>query len=379
MIYLDYNATTPVAPSVLEAMLPYFTLNYGNAASLTHYYGLQAADAVAHARKQLAMLINASDEELYFTSGSTEGLNLALKGLFTKYASKGNHIITYATEHKAVLDVCQFLEKQGASVTYLPVSFAGEIDLIALEKAITPQTIAICAMYANNEMGIINPVAAIGAIANKHNLVYVCDATQALGKLPVDVLRDNIHVMVGSAHKVYGPKGVGFIYLRRRNPRVVLDAQLHGGGHEGGVRSGTLNVPGIVGLGAAAQFAHEVLLPTVDGIITKRNALANALLSIENVTLNGNLTNSLPNTLNICIKGLKADKLITQMPQLAFATGSACTSALPTPSHVLLAMGLTDDDARSSIRLSIGHFTTVEEVETAANLITEKVQRLRGN
>jgi cysteine desulfurase len=385
-IYLDYNATTPVDAGVIETMLPYFTLKFGNAASNSHNYGWQAADAAKNARQQVATLINAAEQEIYFTSGSTEGLNLALKGLAEAYKQKGNHLITCKTEHKAVLDVCHRLEKQGCEITYLSVDQFGGINLDELKAAIKATTIGICLMYANNETGVIHPVAEIGQIATDHNLVFICDATQAVGKVPVDVIRDNIHVLVLSAHKFYGPKGVGAIYVRRKGPRVTLIPQIDGGGHENGLRSGTLNVPGIVGLGMAAQLCDPAGTRTQDPYIggptwsrtrDLLNKLEKELLSIGGISINGDTQNRLPNTLNILIKGIKSEKLITRVPQLAMATGSACTSALPQPSHVLLAMGLTEEQAYSSLRLSIGRFTTEEEIEQTVLLLSDVIKKLR--
>jgi cysteine desulfurase len=378
-IYLDYNATTPVDERVLATMLPYFTHKFGNAASNSHQYGWQAADAVKLAREQGASLINATPQEVYFTSGSTEGLNLALKGLAEAYKQKGNHLITCKTEHKAVLDVCQRLEKQGCEITYLSVDSNGGINLTELQAAIKPTTIGICLIYANNETGVLHSVAQIGQIATDRNIVFICDATQAVGKVPVDVIRDNIHVLVYSAHKLYGPKGVGAIYVSRKSPRVTLIPQIDGGGHENGLRSGTLNVPGIVGLGAAAALAlEEREARSEERIALLRNKLEKELLSIGGITVNGDTQNRLPNTLNICIEGIKSEQLITRVPQLAMATGSACTSALPQPSHVLLAMGLTEEQAYSSLRLSIGRYTTAEEIERTVELLSAAIEKLKS-
>lgn len=374
-IYLDYNATTPVDNRVLEAMLPWFTQKFGNAASATHRYGWQAADAVKEARVQAAAIVNATAEEMYFTSGSTESLNLALKGLVEAYKTKGNHIITCTTEHKAVLDTCKYLEKQGADITYLSVDQLGGINLHELKAAIKPTTIGICLMYANNETGVIHPMSEIGAIAQANNLVFICDATQAVGKVPVDVIKDNIHVLCYSAHKLYGPKGVGALYVRRRGPRVALMPQLHGGGHENGLRSGTLNVPAIVGLGQAADISNRELGTGNRELLHK---LENGLLQIGGIAINGDRENRLPNTLNITIQGIQSEKLITRLPQLAMATGSACTSALPQPSHVLLAMGLTEAQALSSIRLSIGRYNTEEEIERTVELLTATIKKLKN-
>jgi cysteine desulfurase len=381
-VYLDYNATTPLDNRVLESMLPYFTHKFGNAASNTHNFGWQAAEAVKVAREQIAHLINAEEREIIFTSGSTEGLNLALKGVVEAYKTKGNHIITCQTEHKAVLDVCQKLQKQGVEITYLGVDALGNINLDELKAAIKPTTIGICLMYANNETGLIHPVAEIGKIATEHNVIYICDATQAIGKVPIDVVKDNIHVLVLSAHKFYGPKGVGAVYVRRKGPRVSLVAQIDGGGHENGLRSGTLNVPGIVGMGAAAALSAGFRgqgsgVSELERVAVLRNKLEKELLAIGGIYINGDTQNRLPNTLNICIEGIKTEKLITRVPQLAMATGSACTSALPQPSHVLLAMGLTEEQAYSSLRISIGRFTTEEEVDRSVVLLSEAIKKLR--
>lgn len=374
-IYLDYNATTPVDERVLANMLPYFTHKFGNAASNSHNFGWQAADAVKLAREQAANLINATPQEVYFTSGSTEGLNLTLKGLAEAYKLKGNHLITCKTEHKAVLDTCHRLKKQGCEITYLSVDQFGGVNLTELKAAIKPTTIGICLMYANNETGVLHPVAEIGQIATDHNIVFICDATQAVGKVTVDVIKDNIHVLALSAHKLYGPKGVGAIYVRRKNPRVTLIPQIVGGGHENGLRSGTLNVPGIVGLGMAAKISRE--LGTGNSELL-RYKLEKELLAIPGITINGDTQNRLPNTLNICIEGIKSEQLITRVPQLAMATGSACTSALPKPSHVLLAMGLTEVQAYSSLRLSIGRYTTEVEIERTVELLKDAIGKLRG-
>lgn len=376
-IYLDYNATTPVDGKVLEAMLPWFTLKFGNAASTTHRYGWQAADAVKEARAHAAAIVNATAEEIYFTSGSTESLNLALKGLAEAYKTKGNHIITCTTEHKGVLDTCKYLERQGVEITYLGVDHQGRINLDELKTAIKATTIGICLMYANNETGVIHPVKEIGQLAADNNVIFICDATQAVGKIPVDVMNDNIHVLCYSAHKLYGPKGIGALYIRRKGPRVALMPQLHGGGHENGLRSGTLNVPGIVGLGAAAAEVRGQS-SEFSRIEKLRDKLQAGLLQIEGIAINGDTEHRLPNTLNITIAGIQSERLITRLPQLAMATGSACTSALPQPSHVLLAMGLTEAQALSSIRLSIGRYTTEEEIERTVELLTATIKKLKN-
>lgn len=361
MIYLDYNSTTPVDENVLQAMLPYFSLKFGNAASSTHSYGWVAADAVKEARNQVAQLINAEPGEIIFTSGATEAINLALKGVFSKYASKGNHIVTVTTEHKAVLDTCDFLEQCGASITYLNVDANGLINLQELEAAITDVTILVCVMYANNETGVIQNITEISKIVHAKKSLLMCDATQALGKIKVDVQQAGIDLMCMSAHKLYGPKGVGALYVRRKNPRVTLNPLLHGGGHENGLRSGTLNVPGIVGFGAACLLAATNYQTEAEQIEKLRNNLENELKPFQ-VLINGVTANRLPNTANICFKGIENTLLIKTLYDVAVATGSACTSAIMQPSHVLKAMGLSTADAYSSIRFSLGKYTTAAEI-----------------
>jgi cysteine desulfurase len=377
-IYLDNNATTPMDPRVLEAMLPYFVEKFGNAASRNHSFGWVAEEAVDYAREQVANLINADPKEIIFTSGATESDNLALKGVFEMYASKGNHIITCTTEHKAVLDTCKHLEKQGAQITYLPVQPDGLVDLIELEKAITPQTILIAIMYGNNEIGVIQPVKEISAIARKHGVLFFTDGTQAVGKVPVDVLADGIDLMAFSAHKMYGPKGVGALYVRRKNPRVKVTAQMDGGGHERGMRSGTINVPGIVGFGKACEICQHEMEAEAKRLSTLRDKLENALLQMEESYLNGNKDHRLPHTANISFKYVEGEGLMMGFNKnIALSSGSACTSASLEPSYVLKALGLGDDLAHSSLRFGLGRFTTEEQVDFTIKAVTDTVNKLR--
>ncbi|WP_367112865.1 IscS subfamily cysteine desulfurase [uncultured Chitinophaga sp.] len=377
-VYLDYNATTPCDPQVVETMLPYFTQHFGNAASRSHSLGLYAEAAVDLGREQLAKLIGAETQEVYFTSGATEANNLALKGAFESYAAKGNHIITAVTEHKAVLDTCLHLEKRGAVITYLPVNHEGLIDLAALEAAITPNTILISIMYANNETGVLQPIPAISAIARKHGVIFMSDATQAVGKLPVNVNTDGIDILACSAHKLYGPKGIGAIYLRRKSPRVKLTAQIDGGGHERGVRSGTLNVPAIAGFGKACELAGEFMPAESQRLATLRDQLQTALLRIPGTSVNGSITQRLPNVTNISFEQVEGEALMMAADKsIALSSGSACTSASRAPSYVLKAMGLSDELARGSIRFSLGRFTTAEEIDYTITTITAAVQKLR--
>lgn len=363
-IYLDNNATTPVDPRVLESMLPFFTTYFGNAASHNHTFGWEAEAAVKYAREQVAQLINAEPNEIVFTSGATESDNLALKGIFEMYAAKGNHIITVSTEHKALLDSCAHLEKLGADITYLNVNKEGIIDLKVLESAIKPETILIAAMYANNETGVIQPVMEIGAIAKKHGVLFFSDATQAAGKIPVNVIQDNIDLMSFSAHKMYGPKGVGALYIRRKNPRVRLTAQIDGGGHERGFRSGTLNVPGIVGFGKACELCKIEMKKDAENLKILRDKLESALLNQQNVTINGSTKFRLPNVSNMSFKNRNSAELMGKLSKtIALSSGSACTSATLSPSFVLKAMGLSDEDALSSLRFGLGRFTTEEEID----------------
>ncbi|MGN6294637.1 MAG: IscS subfamily cysteine desulfurase [Chitinophagaceae bacterium] len=377
-IYLDHNSTTPCDPRVVEAMLPFFNSAFGNAASRSHAFGWQAEEAVKCAREQVAKLIGAEPGEIVFTSGATESDNLALKGVFEMYAGKGNHIITCNIEHKAVLDSCKHIEKLGGEVTYLNVKENGLIDLAELEAAIRPQTILISIMYANNEIGTIMPMKEISAIARKHDVLLFSDAAQAVGKIPVDVNADGIDLLAISAHKMYGPKGVGALYVRRKNPRVRLTAQIDGGGHEKGMRSGTLNVPGIVGLGKACELCLMEMEEENVRLGSLRDKLENALLQMDETYLNGSRENRLPHTTNISFKHLESEALMMGFSKdLAVSSGSACMSATPEPSYVLKALGRDDELAHSSLRFGIGRFNTEEEIDYAIGQITKTVSRLR--
>jgi len=379
-IYLDYNSTTPCDPRVVEAMLPYFTQKFGNAASRSHVFGWEGEEAVSQAREQVAALIGAEPEEIVFTSGATEGDNLALKGVAELYRSKGNHIITVVTEHKAVLDSCHHIEKLGGEVTFLPVDGDGLVDLNQLEAAIRPTTILIAVMYANNEIGVIQPIPAISAIARKHGVLFFSDATQAVGKVPVDVQKDGIDLLTLSAHKLYGPKGIGALYVRRRNPRVRLAAQMDGGGHEKGMRSGTLNVPAIVGLGKACVLCAAEMKKDAEQVAALRDRLEGGLLAIEGAHVNGSRESGrrLPQTTNISFSHIDGQALLAGLGKdIALSSGSACTSASMEPSYVLKALGLGDDLAHSSLRLGLGRWTTEEEVDYAIRRISEEVARLR--
>src|ERR1700759_5349808 len=376
-VYLDNNATTPMDPRVLEAMIPYFLEDFGNAASRNHAFGWVAEEAVDYAREQVAKLINADPKEIIFTSGATEADNLAIKGVFEMYASKGNHIITCTTEHKAVLDTCKHIEKTGGSVTYLEVKPDGLIDLEELKKAITDKTILIAIMYGNNETGVIQPVREISAIARKHGILFFTDGTQAVGKIPVDVNADGIDLMAFSGHKMYGPKGVGALYVRRKNPRVKVTAQMDGGGHERGMRSGTLNVPGIVGLGKACELCGQEMESEAKRLSALRDKLESSLLELEESYVNGNVEHRLPHVANISFKYVEGEGLMMAMKDLAVSSGSACTSASLEPSYVLKSLGLSDDLAHSSIRFGLGRFTTEEEVDYAIEVTKKSVTHLR--
>ena len=376
-VYLDNNATTPMDPRVLEAMLPYFTEKFGNAASRNHAFGWAAEEGVDYAREQVAQLIGANEKEIIFTSGATEADNLGIKGVFEMYKDKGNHIITAVTEHKAVLDTCKHLEKQGAQVTYLPVKTDGLIDLADLEAAMTPQTILVCIMYGNNEIGVIQPVKEISAIAHKHGALFMTDGTQAVGKIPVNVDADGIDLMAFTAHKMYGPKGVGALYVRRKNPRVKVTAQMDGGGHERGMRSGTLNVAGIVGFGKAAEIARLEMDGEIKRLSALRDKLQTALTELEESYVNGNVEHRLPHVANISFKYVEGEGLMMAMKDLAVSSGSACTSASLEPSYVLKSLGLSDDLAHSSIRYGLGRFTTEEEVDYAIEVTKKAVNHLR--
>lgn len=377
-IYLDNHATTPVDPRVLEAMLPYFRENFGNAASRNHSFGWVAEEAVENARKQIATLVGANAREIVFTSGATESNNLAIKGVAEMYAERGNHLITAATEHKAVLDTMKRLEKHGYRVTYLPVRQDGLIDLDMLREAITDKTILISIMYANNEIGVLQPVREIGKIAKQRGVLFHTDATQAVGKVPVNVLEDNIDLMSLSAHKMYGPKGVGALYVRRKNPRVQVTAQIDGGGHERGMRSGTLNVPGIVGFGKAAELCQQEMPEESRRLRYLRDKLKDKLLrELDEVYINGSMEHRLPHNLNMSFAYVEGESLLMGMNDVAVSSGSACTSATLEPSYVLKALGAGDDLAHSSIRFGIGRFNTEEEIDYTAEKVVQVVRKLR--
>ncbi len=377
-IYLDHNATTPCDPRVVDAMLPYFTNDFGNAASRNHPFGWKAEEAVDYAREQVARLIGADPKEIIFTSGATEADNLAIKGVFEMYAQKGNHIITCNIEHKAVLDTCKHLEKLGAEVTYLKVMENGLIDLAELEAAIKPTTILIAIMYANNEIGTVMPMREISAIAKKHGALVFTDATQAVGKIPVDVNKDGIDLLAMTAHKMYGPKGIGALYVRRKNPRVKVTAQMDGGGHERGMRSGTLNVPGIVGLGKACELCIAEMDQDAKRLSGLRNKLETALLQLEEAYVNGDKEHRLPHVSNISFKYVEGEGLLMGFnKEIALSSGSACTSASLEPSYVLKALGLGDDLAHSSLRFGLGRYTTEEQIDYTIAQVSKTVLKLR--
>ncbi len=377
-IYMDYHATTPMDPRVLDAMMPFLTNKFGNAASRNHAFGWEAEEAVELARKQIADLIGATPKEIVFTSGATESNNLALKGVAEMYAERGNHIITAATEHKATLDTCKRLEKHGCRITYLPVLASGLIDLDMLKEAITDKTVLVSIMYANNEIGVVQQVREIGKIAKERGVLFHTDAVQAVGKIPVNVISDNIDMLSLSGHKLYGPKGVGALYVRRKNPRVQLTAQMDGGGHERGMRSGTLNVPGIVGLGKACELCRlemDAEAKRLGGLRDKLRAKLEAAL--DEVYVNGSLESRLPHNLNISFAYVEGESLLMGINDVAVSSGSACTSATLEPSYVLKALGAGDDLAHSSIRFGLGRFTTEEEVDYVAAKVIDVVKKLR--
>jgi cysteine desulfurase len=377
-IYMDNHATTPVDPRVVEAMLPFFTEKFGNAASRNHEFGWQAEEAVENARAQIARLINATPKEIVFTSGATESTNLAIKGAAEMYREKGNHIITQVTEHKATLDTCKRLEKYGYEVTYLPVEKDGRINLEDLRRAITPKTILISIMYANNEIGVVQPIAEIGKIAKEKGIFFHCDAVQAVGKIPVDVQKDGIDIMSISGHKIYGPKGVGAIYVRRKNPRVQLSAIIDGGGHERGMRSGTLNVTGIVGLGKACELCQIEMAAEDKRLRALRDRLKDSIMSrLDETYINGSMEHRLPHNINISFAFVEGESLLMGINDVAVSSGSACTSATLEPSYVLKALGVGEDLAHTSIRFGLGRFNTQEEVDYVADRVVETVNRLR--
>jgi len=377
-VYMDNHATTAVDPRVLDAMLPYFTEKYGNAASRNHEFGWKAEEAVESARGQIARLIHASPREIVFTSGATESNNLAIKGVAEAHRAKGNHIVTQATEHKAVLDTCKRLEKYGFEVTYLPVDRDGLIDLESLRRAITPKTILISIMHANNEIGVIQPIEQIGKIAKEEKVLFHVDAAQSVGKIAVDVEKFGVDLISISAHKLYGPKGVGVLYVRRKDPRVELAPMIDGGGHERGLRSGTLNVPGIVGLGKASEICQNEMTEESERLRRLRDKLNDAITSrLDDTFLNGSMAHRLPNNLNLSFVGVEGDALLMGINDVAVSSGSACTAATLEPSHVLRALGVPEDLAHSSIRFGLGRFNTEEEVDYVANRVVETVKRLR--
>lgn len=377
-VYLDYNSTTPCDPRVVEAMLPYFTQHFGNASSRSHSFGWQAEEAVELAREQVASLLGSENKEIIFTSGATEAANLAIKGVFESYISKGNHIITTNIEHKAVLDTCKHLEKKGAEVTYLPVNAEGLVTPQQVIEAIRPNTILVAVMYANNEAGTILPVPEFGAVARKHNVLMFSDAAQASGKISINVNDDHIDLMGLSAHKMYGPKGVGALFVRRKNPRVKLISQLDGGGHEKGIRSGTLNVPGIVGFGKACEIAKNEMQIDSNRLSKLRNQLETALLNLGDVHVNGSTEQRLPHVTNLSFKNVESEALMQALSKnIAVSSGSACTSASIEPSYVLRAMGLPAEMAHSSIRFALGRFTSEEDIIYAIDKVSTTIRHLR--
>jgi cysteine desulfurase len=377
-VYMDNHATTPMDPRVLEEMLPYFTQKFGNAASRNHEFGWLAEAGVEEARERIAKLVGATSKEIIFTSGATESDNLAIKGVAEMYKEKGNHIITAVTEHKAVLDTCKRLEKYGYRVTYLPVQKDGLIDLDDLKRSMDDKTILVTLMFANNEIGVLQPVEQIGALCHERGVVFHTDATQAVGKVPVDVNQQHIDLASISAHKMYGPKGVGALYVRRKNPRVQVAAQMDGGGHERGMRSGTLNVPGIVGLGKACAIASEGMPKESCHLAGLRNRLKDRIFAeLDEVYVNGSWEHRLPGNLNISFAYVEGESLLMGINDIAVSSGSACTSATLEPSYVLKALGAGDDLAHSSIRFGLGRFNTEAEVDYVAGRVIETVKRLR--
>ena len=376
-IYLDNNSTTPMDPRVLEAMMPYLTDVFGNSASRNHPFGWAAEEGVDYAREQIAALINCDSKEIIFTSGATESDNLGIKGVFEMYSQKGNHIITTTTEHKAILDTCKHLEKQGGRVTYLPVNELGLLSLEDLEAAMTPETILVTIMYGNNETGTIQSMREIARIAHSHGALFMTDGTQAVGKIPVDVIADGIDIMAFTAHKMYGPKGVGALYVRRKNPRVKVTSQMDGGGHERGMRSGTLNVPGIVGLGKACELARLEMASDAARLSVMRDRLEKELTTLEETYVNGSVEHRLPHVTNISFKYVEGEGLMMGVKDLAVSSGSACTSASLEPSYVLKALGLSDDLAHSSLRFGLSRFTTDEQIDYAIGHVKEAVTKLR--
>jgi cysteine desulfurase len=377
-IYMDNHATTPVDPRVLEEMLPYFTDRFGNAASRNHSFGWAGEEAVETARERIAKLIGATTKEIIFTSGATESDNLAIKGVAEMYREKGNHIITAVTEHKAVLDTCKRLEKYGYRVTYMPVQKDGLVDLDDLKRAIDDKTILVTIMAANNEIGVVQPIAEIGKLCHEKGVIFHSDATQAVGKVPIDVIKQNLDLLSISAHKMYGPKGVGALYVRRKSPRVQISPIIDGGGHERGMRSGTLNVPGIAGLGKACALCYEEMPQESVRMSGMRDRLRDRIMSnLDEVYINGSMEHRLPQNLNISFAYVEGESLLMGINDVAVSSGSACTSATLEPSYVLKALGTGDDLAHSSIRFGLGRFNTEAEVDYVADRVIETVQRLR--
>ena len=377
-IYLDNHATTQLDPRVLDAMLPYFNEKFGNAASRSHQFGWEAEQAVEAAREQIAKLIGATSKEIIFTSGATESDNLAIKGVAEAYRQKGDHIITVATEHKAVLDSCKHVEKHGGRVTYLPVATDGLISLEALRDAFTEKMVLVTIMYANNEIGLLQPVAEIAKLCHARGVLFHSDAVQAIGKIPVDVNRDGIDLLSITAHKLYGPKGVGALYVRSKNPRVEIAAQIDGGGHEHGMRSGTLNVPGVVGLGKACEIAMNELPQESRRMAALRDRLKQQLeQNLDDVHVNGSMEHRLPGNLNMRFDGVDSESLLMAVNDIAVSTGAACTAAKIEASYVLKALGLTDEQANSTLRFGIGRFNTEAEIDYAAERVIDTVKKLR--
>ena len=378
LIYLDNNATTPTDPRVVDAMIPYFHQLHGNAASRNHPFGWAAEEAVDNARNQIADLISVDPREIIFTSGATESDNLALKGVYEMYSRKGNHIIKLKTEHKAVLDSCKRIEKMGGEITYLDVNDKGLVNLEELEAAITDKTILVSIMFANNETGVIQPMKEIGDICAKKGVLFMSDATQAVGKIPVNPKELGIHLMAFTGHKMYGPKGVGVLFVNRKNPRVKVTAQIDGGGHERGMRSGTLNVPGIVGMGKACALAQAEMIDEAKRLSALRDKLETGLCQLEETYINGDVNNRMPHVTNISFKHVEGEGLMMTFNQnIGVSSGSACTSASLEPSYVLIALGLGDDLAHSSIRFSLGRFTTDEDIDLAIKQVSEGVTHMR--
>ena len=379
-IYMDYHATTPVDRRVLDAMMPFFTENFGNAASVQHRYGWIAKEAVDLARRTVASAIHAQNREIIFTSGATESNNLAIKGIAHANRDKGKHIITTKIEHKCVLDSCKKLENEGFRITYLGVDSMGLIDLEELKNAMSAETILVSAMIANNEIGTIQPFEEIGKLCTERGIIFHTDATQAIGKIVVDVQSANIHAMSFSSHKMYGPKGVGALYVRSKNPKVYIEPQMDGGGHEHGIRSGTVNVSGIVGFGKAVQLAGELMNDESQRLVSLRDALQSKISALDNVTINGSTERRLPNNLNVTFHGVHADMLMTELSDIAVSAGAACNSEEPGGerySHVLNAIGLNEEAGKSTVRFGLGRFTSEEEIETVANRVVAGVEKLR--